>query len=63
MHNVIEENSEDTKGVTKNRKPTKNRQLTFDTTIAIMNLRIVCVTNDHGCVPLVVITIRSFPHS
>jgi hypothetical protein len=37
--------------------------LTFDTTIAIMKLRIVCVTNDHGYVPLVVITIRSFPHS
>jgi hypothetical protein len=33
------------------------------TTIAIMKLRIVCVTNDHGYVPLVVITIRSFPHS
>jgi len=26
MHNIIEESSEDTKGVTKNRKPTKNRQ-------------------------------------
>ena len=23
----------------------------------------ICVTNDHGYVPLVVITIRSFPHS
>ena len=27
-----------------------------------LNSRCICVTNDHWCVPFVVITIRSFPH-
>jgi hypothetical protein len=31
--------------------------------VAKGELRSICVTNDHGCVPLVISTSQSFPHS